>query len=247
MKEMTQLNRDLTSETKIEAKAEAAAKENKSCCLFIGGQGSGKSTLLAHLCGAELTFEKKGLQYHISHGNNSRFPEINHSKKHSPTAPKIHSSSNGTILYEPPTFLGSKSTHKEALTSSFAATMASADPRYKIVITIDTPTLMEARGKPLKEAAKRIHQLFPNDFRTTVESCLLVVTKVNIVYSLSDLYDHLSEISQEDHLEAEVADLLTTLLHKKRILLYPNPTKMSQAIKGIEGGISKLPEIMHCE
>jgi hypothetical protein len=52
----------------------------------------------------------------------------------------------------------------------------------RIILMVEFSSLQSARGGALVEAAKRLYQLFSNDFQKIIYSCILMVSKVNLNY-----------------------------------------------------------------
>jgi hypothetical protein len=52
--------------------------------------------------------------------------------------------------------------------------------RARIILVVEFSSLMAARGGNLVDAAKRLFQLFANDFQKIIYSCILVVSKVSL-------------------------------------------------------------------
>ena len=50
--------------------------------------------------------------------------------------------------------------------------------KARVVIVVEHPTLMSARGGGFVEVAMKLRQLFKEDFKDIIYSCLLVVTKL---------------------------------------------------------------------
>ena len=70
------------------------------------------------------------------------------------------------------------------------------------------------------------------------------MTKVNVVYTLSDVYDQLSELSEEQNFSEEGSILLRTLVNSKKIAIYPTPERMGKYVEKIEHSLSKLPRLV---
>lgn len=55
--------------------------------------------------------------------------------------------------------------------------------------------------------------------------CILTITKVNLVYTISEVYEMLRNIQKEDSLQNEGEVLLQTLINRKNILMSPTPER----------------------
>ena len=49
----------------------------------------------------------------------------------------------------------------------------------KILVLIEFPTLQSSRGKGVADVARQLSKLFDRNFNQVINSCLLVVTKVD--------------------------------------------------------------------
>ena len=75
--------------------------------------------------------------------------------------------------------------------------------------------------------------MFGEDFEASLLSCVLVVTKVNIVYSLSDITEHISDISFGLKGNKSAKLLMRTLLKQRKIVLYYTPERANKCIETI--------------
>ena len=57
--------------------------------------------------------------------------------------------------------------------------------RAKILIMVEVSSIFSARGEAFVKIARKLKELFQNDFAQIINSCLLVVSKVNL-HQLSD-------------------------------------------------------------
>ena len=67
-----------------------------------------------------------------------------------------------------------------------------------------------------------------------LERCFLVVTKVSVAYSLSDICDYISDILDEDCLQSTEQQLLVNLMQRRRIMVYSTPHRMNQCLDKIK-------------
>ena len=83
-------------------------------------------------------------------------------------------------FYDPPGFLDTKGVKQEILNSYSNAKMFCRGSKAKIIMMVEIGSVMSARGGPLVDIAKRLRELFKNDFRQIINSCGLIVSKVNM-------------------------------------------------------------------
>lgn len=105
---------------------------------------------------------------------------------------------------------------------------------------IDTPSLLSKQADVFTRATERLKELFKNDFEAALPSCMLVVTKVNIVYSLSDIYEYISDIATSIRGNKESKLLMKALLDQRNITIHSTPERMSKYIEVIRNKIENL-------
>ena len=154
-------------------------RNSQNCCFVPGLTGSGKSTLISTACGAALTFTQTFGMYTINHNNNAKYPEIGNTFESCTTIPSLYTSQEGLVFYDPPGFLDTKGVYQEILNSYCNAKMFRIGCKARIVMVVEISSLLSAKGGGLVEVAQRFRELFKNDFRQLVHSCLLVVSKIN--------------------------------------------------------------------
>jgi cell division protein ZapA (FtsZ GTPase activity inhibitor) len=110
----------------------------------------------------------------------------------------------------------------------------------KIIIVIDTPSLLSTQAEVFIRTTERLKELFKESFETILPSCMLVVTKVNIVYSLSDICEYISDIASGLRRNKDARLLIRTLLDQKNITIYSTPERMSNYIEIIRDNIEKI-------
>lgn len=84
------------------------------------------------------------------------------------------------VLYDPPGFLDTKGVKQEILNSYANAKMFRKGSKAKIIMMVETGSLYSGRGGPLVDLTKRLRELFQNDFRQIINSCGLIISKINI-------------------------------------------------------------------
>jgi len=83
-------------------------------------------------------------------------------------------------VYDPPGFLDTKGVKQEILNSYANAKMFCRGSDAKIIMMVEIGTVIAGRGGPLVDIAKRLRELFQNDFRQIINSCGLIISKVNL-------------------------------------------------------------------
>lgn len=62
----------------------------------------------------------------------------------------------------------------------------------------------------------------------------MVITKVNVVYSLSDISDMLVDILKMGQLSSEIYFFLNKMISERRIMIYPTPERIKKSIEKIK-------------
>ena len=86
--------------------------------------------------------------------------------------------------------------------------------KARIIVVVEYSSLIQARGGCFVEVANMLRDLFKDDFSHFINSCLLVITKVNPnEISETDIPKIIQEICLENHqLSIEGAMLIKNLL-----------------------------------
>ena len=84
----------------------------------------------------------------------------------------------------------------------------------------------------MADLGNRIAELFPNDFQNLVHSILLVVSKVNAEQiETDDILKELEDIVRSHKYLSDSAKIvMTTLVEKKSVVLFPTPKYMNAEI-----------------
>lgn len=181
--------------------------------------------MICIVCGAKLSHEKKLGQYTIRHNDPQKFPEIGNTNESCTEITSLFPLTKDLVLFDPPGFLDTKGVHQEILNSYCNARMFKVGIKAKIVIMVEISSLLSSRGGSFVQVTQRLRELFQNDFRQIINSCVLVISKVHpSIYTREDIIGTIREISQQNkNLKPEEAMLLMELVEKKRIHVMPTP------------------------
>lgn len=146
---------------------------------MLGLTGSGKSTFISCYCGANLTFTKKHGKYRIENDDENKFPKIGNTNLSCTTIPSLYTSPEGTVFYDPPGFLDTRGITQEIINAYCNAKMFRLGSKAKIIIVVEVSSLLSARGGAFVDVALRLRELFANEFIQVINSCFLLVSKVN--------------------------------------------------------------------
>lgn len=104
--------------------------------------------------------------------------------------------------------------------------------KTRILLVIESSTLLSGRGGSLVDVAVRLRELFPTDFNNLVHSCMIVISKANTdEMSEEDAEEIISDIIRSNkNLPAECQMMINTILQFKRYLLFPIPKQITPAI-----------------
>lgn len=98
------------------------------------------------------------------------------------------------------------------------------------------------------DIAKRLRELFQNDFRQVINSCGLIVSKVNISEYESDdeIYSQVTGLYQKNkNLGPECEMLLRTLVENKRIISYPQPKYIKpEILNSLKNFVKSVPSFV---
>lgn len=83
-------------------------------------------------------------------------------------------------LYHIPGFFDTKDIKHEILKSYSNAKMVCRGTKAKIIIMVEIGSLMTSRGRSIADIAKRLRQFCKNDFGQIINSCGLIVSKINL-------------------------------------------------------------------
>lgn len=134
--------------------------------------------------------------YELSH-TNIRCPTIGNTGTSCTTIPKIYKMNSRCAFYDPPGFLDSKGPEQEILNGYSNARMFKLGMESKICIVIDHGSLQTARGGLLIQVVKRLIELFDQNFSNIMNSCILVVSKVNLFeFSPAEIYNQVKQIKK---------------------------------------------------
>lgn len=132
----------------------------------------------------------------ISHGND-KLPVIGNLMESETKVPGFFITSDNTVLYDPPGFLATTGDYQEILDSYSNAKMFKVGSKVRIIILVESSTIMSTRGGGFVEVAVRLRKLFGKAFVNVINSCLLMISKIDTV-SLEDLIHNIRQIETDN-------------------------------------------------
>jgi len=84
------------------------------------------------------------------------------------------------VIYDPPGFFSTTGIHQEILDSYCNAKMFKVGSQAKIIIVIEQSSLMSTKGRAVVDVAVQLFKLFENEYDRVINSCMLVVTKLDM-------------------------------------------------------------------
>ena len=104
--------------------------------------------------------------------------------------------------------------------------------KAKIIIVVEIYTLYSARAGGLLDLAIKLQSLFGDYFYEIINSCMLVVTKVNLepqtLFNIKGKLKKFTDASIDLKKEAKI--LIDTLITKDRIKIFPVPTQINDSV-----------------
>ena len=148
---------------------------------MLGATGEGKSTLISYLCrknSGDIKTNFNGFKWKIEHSGDY-LPEIGNRNISCTSIPDIFQSKDGLVFLDPPGFFDTNGVTNEILNAFCISKMFKVNNNVRMLILVDVASLKAGRGGQFVKAIKRIHALFPHEYRTITKSCMFVLTKVD--------------------------------------------------------------------
>lgn len=127
---------------------------------MLGLTGSGKSTFISYSCGAKPTYTIKNGRYLIENNDENSFPKIGNTHISCTTIPRLYTSPEGTVFYDPPGFLDTRGNTQEIINAYCNAKMFRLGSKAKIIIVVEASSLLSARGRAFVDGTLRLRELF---------------------------------------------------------------------------------------